>query len=65
VATLAREVTSTSSSDLDADAGNALLRIAGIGEELSDLLGVRVDVVTDELLRQPVSDSARSLLVAL
>lgn len=61
----------TSASDIDilvdlAPAqGNALLRVAGISEELSCLLGVRVDVVADELLRQPVADSAHSIAIAI
>ena len=44
--------------DLDPTGGNVLLRVAGIGEELSDLLGVKVDVVTAALLRGPVAASA-------
>lgn len=54
----------TVTSDLDLlvellpDRGNALLRVAGMSEELSDLLGVRVDVVAQDLLREPVSASA-------
>lgn len=44
--------------DLLPDRGNALMRIAGMGEELSELLGVRVDVVTQDLLREPISASA-------
>ena len=51
--------------DLEPDGGNALLRIAGIGEEFSRILGVRVDVVTDSLLREPVSASAHRDAVAL
>lgn len=51
--------------DLDLAAGNPLLRMAGIGEELSVLLGVRVDVVADELLRESVSATARAELVIL
>lgn len=51
--------------DLDADDRNPLLRIAGIGEELSRILGVRVDVVADSLLREAVSASARRDAVAL
>ena len=39
--------------------GNPLLRIAGLSEEFSELLGIRVDVVTDSLLRREVSESAR------
>lgn len=44
--------------DLVPDAGNELLRVAGISDELSDLLGVRVDVVAASLLRADVSASA-------
>ena len=44
--------------DLDPAGGNPLLRVAGIGEELSELLGVRVDVVTGTLLREPVAATA-------
>ncbi|MFP5290854.1 MAG: nucleotidyltransferase family protein [Actinomycetes bacterium] len=51
--------------DLDADGGNSLLRIAGIGEEFSRILGVRVDVVTGALLRDPVSTTVRRDAVAL
>ncbi len=46
--------------DLDPSAGNVLLRVAGIGEELSALLGVRVDVVTDVLLREQVAATAHA-----
>ena len=51
--------------DLDVDDRNPLLRIAGIGEEFSRILGVRVDVVADPLLREAVSASARREAVAL
>jgi uncharacterized protein len=51
--------------DLDPEMGNALLAVAGIGEELSDLVGVRVDVVAEVLLRGPVSTAARAELVPL
>lgn len=51
--------------DLDASGGNPLLRVAGMSEELSNLLGVRVDVVCDELLRERVSASAHAEAVAL
>lgn len=44
--------------DLKKGVGNPLLRIAGLSEELSDLLGVHVDVVAPELLRDGVSDEA-------
>ena len=51
--------------DLEPDGGNALLRIVGIGDEFSRILGVRVDVVSDSLLREPVSASAHRDAVAL
>jgi predicted nucleotidyltransferase len=38
--------------------GNELLRVAGISEELSQLLGTRVDVVDRSLLRGEVSAGA-------
>lgn len=51
--------------DLDPNDGNPLMRVAGMGEELSELLGVRVDVVCDELLRGRVSETAHAEAVAL
>jgi hypothetical protein len=51
--------------DLEAGGGNPLMRIAGMSEELSVLLGVRVDVVCDELLRDRVSATAHAEAVAL
>lgn len=51
--------------DLDPGGGNALLRVAGISEELSLLLGVSVDVVSDELLRVGVSAAAHEQAIAL
>ncbi|MHA6693583.1 nucleotidyltransferase family protein [Homoserinimonas sp. A520] len=51
--------------DLEPGGGNALLRIAGIGEEFSQILGVRVDVVSESLMREPVSASAHRDAVAL
>lgn len=51
--------------DLDPDGGNALLRVAGISEELSLLLGVSVDVVSDDVLRVGVSAAAHEQAVAL
>jgi uncharacterized protein len=50
---------------LDAGGGNPLMRVAGIGEELGQLLGIRVDVVTDELLRDNVSATALADAVPL
>jgi predicted nucleotidyltransferase len=51
--------------DVEPDGGNPLLRVAGIAEELSELLGVRVDVVTEILLREPVTPMICTNLVAL
>ena len=61
----------TSSSDLDLlvdllpARGNELLRVAGIAEELGEVLGMRVDVVSTTLLRGDVSASALSDAVAV
>lgn len=51
--------------DLTPGAGNPLLRVSGISEELSILLGVGVDVVTAELLRTEVSATALADSVAV
>lgn len=51
--------------DLIPGAGNALLRVAGLADELSDLLGVGVDVVTTALLRDKVSATALADAVAV
>ena len=51
--------------DLEAGAGNPLLQVSGIAEELSQLLGVRVDVVAPELLRDAVSATALADAVAV
>lgn len=50
---------------LDPGGGNPLLRVAGLAEELGELLQMRVDVVADELLRAPVSASAHADAVPL
>jgi len=42
-----------------------LLRVAGIAEELSELLGTRVDVVAASLLRREVSACALADSVAV
>ena len=61
----------TSGSDIDvlvdlvATGGNDLLRVAGISEEFSLILGMRVDVVTPSLLREGVSATALADAVAL
>lgn len=44
--------------DLLPGGGNELMRVAGFSEELSQLLGRRVDVVASSLLRDGVSKSA-------
>ncbi|WP_338749215.1 nucleotidyltransferase family protein [Janibacter alittae] len=51
--------------DLTAGDGNELLRVAGLAEELSELLGVRVDVVAATLLRDEVSTTALADAVAV
>lgn len=51
--------------DLVPEAGNELLRVAGLAEELSGLLGVRVDVVTAALLREAVSATTLADAVAM
>jgi predicted nucleotidyltransferase len=45
--------------------GNELLRVAGIAEELSALLGTRVDVVAASLLRSEASARALADSVAV
>jgi uncharacterized protein len=61
----------TSESDIDLlvdlmpGGRNELLRVAGIAEELSGLLGTRVDVVAASLLRGEVSASAFADSVAV
>lgn len=51
--------------DLAPGAGNELLRVAGLAEELSELLGVRVDVAATTLLRDEVSATALADAVAV
>lgn len=51
--------------DLLPGGDNELMRIAGISEELSTLLGVQVDVVADNLLRREVSATALADAVAV
>ncbi|MDR1428199.1 MAG: nucleotidyltransferase domain-containing protein [Bifidobacteriaceae bacterium] len=51
--------------DLEPGGGNPLLRVAGIGQELGSILGVRVDVVEETLLRASVSTTALRDAVAL
>lgn len=51
--------------DLLPGGGNDLLRVSGIAEELTALLGARVDVVSASLLRGEVSSSAMADAVAV
>ena len=51
--------------DLLPGGGNELLRVAGIAEELTQLLGARVDVVAPLLLRGEVAASALADSVAV
>ena len=51
--------------DLVPARGNELLRVAGIAEELGELLGVRVDVVAATLLRDEVSSTALADAIAV
>ena len=51
--------------DLSPGAGNELLRVAGLAEELTGALGVRVDVVAATLLRDEVSATALADAVAV
>lgn len=51
--------------DLLPDGGNELLRVSGIAEELSHILGRRVDVVAPPLLRGEVSATALRDAVAV
>lgn len=44
--------------DLAPGRGNELLRVSGLAEDLTQLLGVRVDVVAPPLLRDAVSATA-------
>lgn len=51
--------------DLEPGRGNELMRVAGIAEELTGLLGVKVDVVAPSLLRDKVSATALADAVAV
>lgn len=51
--------------DLSPGSGNEFLRVSGLAEELSELLGVRVDVVAAPLLRDKVSATALADAVAV
>jgi uncharacterized protein len=51
--------------DLVPGRGNELLRVAGLAEELTDVLGLRVDVVAAALLRHEVSSTALADAIAV
>lgn len=51
--------------DLLPGGGNELLRVSGIAEEMTVLVGARVDVVATSLLRGEVSSSALADAVAV
>ena len=51
--------------DLDPTGGNPLLRLAGLGEEFRRIMGLEVDVVAVELLRDRVAETALADAVAL
>ncbi|MEO8829125.1 nucleotidyltransferase domain-containing protein [Lapillicoccus sp.] len=51
--------------DLLPGGGNELLRVSGIAEELTVLLGARVDVVAASLMRGAVSSNALADVVAV
>jgi len=51
--------------DLDPAGGNPLMRVAGLSEEFRRVLGVDVDVVAAELLRDGVAETALADAVAL
>ena len=51
--------------DLVQGRGNELLRVAGLAEELSTLMGLRVDVVAATLLRDEVSSTALADAIAV
>ncbi|HVN62743.1 MAG TPA: nucleotidyltransferase family protein [Gaiellaceae bacterium] len=54
------EDTETSDIDLlvDLPDGPTLLALAGLAQELSDLVGVKVDVATTDILREEIRDHA-------
>lgn len=51
--------------DLAPAGGNELLRVAGLSEELSDMLDLHVDVVAPTLLRNEVSSTALANSIAI
>ena len=51
--------------DMDLDGKDALWELSGLTEELRELLGVRVDVVCEKLLRRQIADFVKTDLVEL
>ena len=51
--------------DLDTIGADALWALSGLSEELRQLLGIRVDVVAENVLRDQVAESAKRDLTAL
>jgi predicted nucleotidyltransferase len=51
--------------DLAPGLGNELMRVAGLSEELTDILGLQVDVVAATLLRHEVSSTALADAIAV
>jgi predicted nucleotidyltransferase len=51
--------------DMDLDGKDALWELSGLTEELRELVGVRVDVVCEKLLRQEIADFVKRDLVEL
>lgn len=50
---------------VDFDDGRSLLDLAGLTEELSDALGIAVDVATEDILKPAVAAAARAEAVLL
>ncbi len=51
--------------DMATDGKDALWELSGLSEDWRQLLGVRVDVVCEKLLRADVAETTRKELVAL
>jgi len=51
--------------DVNPMSGNPLMRLAGLSEEFQRVLGLRIDPVEAELLRETVSESSLADTVAL
>ena len=51
--------------DMTSVGAEALWELSGLGEDLRQLLGVRVDVVSESVLRKKVAVSAQQELIPL